>query len=91
MVKNILFIVILIVLWAAFFYEKKPPENTAPAFEDFSQEEPFFPPFACEGKKNCGEMVSCEEARFYMSNCPGINLDPDGDGVPCEQLCSGQW
>lgn len=35
----------------------------------------------------CSEMASCEEAKFYQSNCPGTIIDGDGDGVPCES----QW
>jgi cold shock CspA family protein len=44
--------------------------------------------FQCEGKRYCSEMTSCEEATFYLRDCPGVNLDGDGDGVPCElQWC----
>jgi len=33
-------------------------------------------------------MVSCEEAMFYLKNCPNVEIDGDGDGVPCEkELC----
>ena len=41
--------------------------------------------FKCEGKKYCSEMNSCDEAKFYLRNCPGVKIDGDGDGVPCEQ------
>ncbi|WP_420992764.1 excalibur calcium-binding domain-containing protein [Cupriavidus sp. 30B13] len=40
--------------------------------------------FRCEGKQRCSEMRSCEEARFYLRNCPGVKIDGDGDGIPCE-------
>jgi hypothetical protein len=43
--------------------------------------------FRCEGKTRCSEMSSCEEATFYIQNCPGTEMDGDGDGVPCES----QW
>jgi len=43
--------------------------------------------FRCEGKVFCSEMRSCEEAKFYLRNCPGTKMDGDGDGVPCEK----QW
>lgn len=43
--------------------------------------------YRCNGKTHCSEMISCEEARFYLKNCPGVEIDGDGDGVPCE----GQW
>lgn len=43
--------------------------------------------FACGTKTYCREMVSCEEARFYLSSCGLTRLDGDGDGVPCEAVC----
>ncbi len=43
--------------------------------------------FQCAGKTRCNEMVSCEEATFYLNNCPGTIADGDGDGIPCED----QW
>ena len=43
--------------------------------------------FSCAGKTHCSEMTSCDEARFYLDNCPGTKMDGDGDGIPCEQ----QW
>ena len=41
----------------------------------------------CAGKRYCNEMASCEEARFYLTQCGLTRLDSDGDGVPCESLC----
>jgi hypothetical protein len=43
--------------------------------------------FTCEGKTTCGQMASCNEALFYLENCPGVQIDGDSDGVPCE----AQW
>jgi hypothetical protein len=43
--------------------------------------------FRCEGKTRCSQMTSCEEAKFYLRNCPGTEMDGDGDGIPCES----QW
>lgn len=44
--------------------------------------------FRCEGKTHCSEMASCEEATFYLKNCPGTKMDGDNDGIPCEsQYC----
>jgi hypothetical protein len=46
------------------------------------------PQFTCEGKTRCSQMHSCEEATFYLAHCPGVEIDGDHDGVPCEnQLC----
>lgn len=44
--------------------------------------------FVCGTKRYCTQMVSCEEAYFYLTNCGLIRLDRDGDGVPCENLCN---
>jgi cold shock CspA family protein len=48
------------------------------------------PQFRCEtGKTHCSQMRSCAEATFYIRNCPGTEMDGDGDGVPCErQFCN---
>lgn len=46
------------------------------------------PSFRCEGKTHCSQMRSCEEATFYIRNCPDTKMDGDRDGIPCErQLC----
>jgi endonuclease YncB( thermonuclease family) len=44
--------------------------------------------FSCSTKRKCGEMTSCAEARFYLEKCGLTRIDGDGDGVPCESLCS---
>lgn len=43
---------------------------------------------SCSGKRTCGEMKSCSEARFYLNSCGVSGLDRDKDGVPCEDLCN---
>jgi hypothetical protein len=44
--------------------------------------------FQCDGRTRCREMRSCEEAEFFIANCPGTKMDGDGDGIPCEdQFC----
>ncbi len=45
------------------------------------------PRYSCDGKIHCSEMTSCEEAQFYLGNCPGTKMDGDSDGIPCES----QW
>jgi len=32
-------------------------------------------------------MTSCDEATYFLRNCPGVEMDGNRDGVPCEQ----QW
>ncbi|RZJ59372.1 MAG: excalibur calcium-binding domain-containing protein [Acidovorax sp.] len=44
--------------------------------------------FSCDGRVHCSQMTSCEEAQFFLKNCPGTKMDGDSDGIPCErQLC----
>jgi hypothetical protein len=46
--------------------------------------------FQCQGKRRCSEMTSCEEATFYLENCPGVEIDGDADGIPCESQWCGK-
>jgi hypothetical protein len=43
--------------------------------------------FQCDGRKYCSQMTSCDEATFFLRNCPSVEMDGNRDGVPCEQ----QW
>lgn len=46
--------------------------------------------YQCDGRKRCSQMTSCAEAKFFLENCPGTEMDGDHDGIPCEQQwCSG--
>jgi micrococcal nuclease len=45
-------------------------------------------PGASCGKLYCSEMSSCDEAIYYLTQCGVKSLDGNGDGTPCEQLCS---
>lgn len=48
------------------------------------------PSFHCDGRKHCSQMSSCSEAKRFLQNCPGMEMDGDHDGIPCEQqLCTG--
>lgn len=39
------------------------------------------------GKRICGQMTNCADAKFHLEQCGVSSLDRDGDGVPCESLC----
>lgn len=43
--------------------------------------------FTCDGRTHCSQMTSCEEAKFFLQNCPNTKMDGNHDGVPCER----QW
>lgn len=45
------------------------------------------PAYSCDGRTRCSQMTSCEEAKFFVRNCPGTAMDGDGDGIPCERQC----
>ena len=61
------------------------PTKTDPTFRD---ERPSRDPgFRCDGRQYCSQMRSCSEAKFFLANCPGVKMDGNRDGTPCEQ----QW
>lgn len=43
--------------------------------------------FSCDGRQHCSQMKSCEEAKYFLANCPAVKMDGDKNGTPCEQ----QW
>lgn len=43
--------------------------------------------FRCDGRQHCSQMKSCDEAKYFLANCPGVKMDGDKNGIPCEQ----QW
>ncbi len=44
--------------------------------------------WGCSPRLTCKKISSCEEATWYLENCPwGPQLDRDSDGAPCESLC----
>jgi len=48
--------------------------------------------FRCDGRTHCSQMRSCAEATFFLRNCPGVLMDGNHDGVPCEQQwCTGPF
>ncbi|AUB85348.1 cold shock domain-containing protein [Candidatus Thiodictyon syntrophicum] len=54
--------------------------------------QPSAPERRCDGRTRCSQMTSCAEARFFLGNCPGVEMDGDDDGVPCEQQwCNAPW
>jgi endonuclease YncB( thermonuclease family) len=48
---------------------------------------PAAAPQRCDGRTYCSQMTSCAEATWFLKNCPGVKMDGNHDGVPCEQ----QW
>jgi hypothetical protein len=46
--------------------------------------------YRCDGRTYCSQMTSCEEATWFLQNCPGVKMDGEGDGVPCERQWCGR-
>ncbi len=46
--------------------------------------------YRCDGRKYCSQMHSCDEAKFFLKNCPGVRMDGNGDGIPCEKQWCGR-
>lgn len=55
------------------------PANASVVGGDFAQR--------CDGRRRCSQMQSCAEAKWFLANCPAMEMDGDGNGVPCER----QW
>lgn len=66
---------------------------TAAASAPFGQGDPLSAPIQsskCDGRIHCSQMSSCTEAKYFLRHCPGVKMDGDGDGIPCEQQwCNG--
>lgn len=81
----------LLVLAGIFsIYSRFSAESVSPSpTSSFSQQ--AAPTFVrqCDGRQYCSQMTSCEEATWFLQNCPNTKMDGEGDGIPCEnQWCS---
>lgn len=47
--------------------------------------------YRCDGRTHCSQMRSCAEARFFLANCPGVQMDGNHDGQPCERQWCKRW
>ncbi|MFZ5961267.1 excalibur calcium-binding domain-containing protein [Pseudomonas sp. QL9] len=67
----------------------EPTDQMLPASPPPAVASPASSPVAvtCDGRQYCSQMHSCEEAKAFLRNCPGMKMDGDRDGVPCEE----QW
>ena len=76
----VLFLVLCAVAFGAYTYRTG----------GFAQKASTSARFQCDGRKYCSQMNSCGEAKYFLNNCPGTQMDGDNDGIPCEQnLCRG--
>ncbi|MXV07904.1 MULTISPECIES: excalibur calcium-binding domain-containing protein [unclassified Xanthomonas] len=63
-----------------------PPSPAAPAATAHASPATA-PAFQCDGRTHCAQMTSCAEAMYFLQHCPGVEMDGNHDGVPCER----QW
>ena len=76
-----------------------PTISTTPEPQEELPSEPISMPvpplsaqYRCDGRTRCSQMTSCDEAKFFLRNCPGTQMDGDSDGIPCEQQwCGNQF
>ena len=93
--KNALFIVALaLVGWFAYTRVVTPSISEAPYSQETEPDdvaaflsEQSSSQFSCDGREYCSQMTSCEEAQFFLRNCPDVKMDGNNDGIPCER----QW
>ena len=64
----------------------KPDQPSIPQVESNLSQQPSSR-FKCDGRTQCPQMTSCEEAKYFLAHCPNVQMDWNGDGEPCEQ----QW
>lgn len=97
MKKVFLLVILALLAWVTYTKYKRPPNpsdlfNSQPAIESTRLLEPSkknndFQSYKCDGRVYCSQMTSCEEAKYFLQNCPGVLMDGNNDGIPCEQ----QW
>lgn len=99
MFKLILVIIIAIFFWqfsqkqtetippSPVFETKAVPISNSSNVEIPTKVETSTQNFKCDGRTHCSQMHSCEEATFFLRNCPNPKMDGDDDGIPCEN----QW
>jgi hypothetical protein len=87
-------LLIAVLCWAGYArYEERravaTAESRAEPMPVSLADAPVEPHFSCDGRTRCPQMHSCAEAKFFLANCPGVKMDGDHDGVPCEREWCG--
>lgn len=98
MIRIVLAAILVAVVWEGYTkYQRSHPRgaSSAVAVEVKTPVRPDVAPspaptparFRCDGRTHCSQMTSCQEATYFLRNCPGTKMDGDNDGIPCEK----QW
>jgi cold shock CspA family protein len=82
---------LLAVVCAAYVYrhvaKSASPLRSASPVAAAATPPPALGTYRCDGRTHCSQMTSCAEASYFLKNCPGVRMDGNNDGIPCEQ----QW
>ena len=87
MTRLIVIALLAFVAWKGYAHYQSSLAASPAAPRAVAAEVPATSPFKCDGRTHCSQMTSCAEATFFLRNCPGVKMDGNHDGVPCEQ----QW
>ncbi|MBN1600603.1 MAG: excalibur calcium-binding domain-containing protein [Chitinispirillaceae bacterium] len=90
--QNVFIVIIIaaiVLLTNNFLSEKRASEQQSTPSEQKTVKAvtPTAPKYRCDGRIHCSQMTSCEEAKFFLRNCPGVKMDGDHDGIHCEEQC----
>ena len=81
--KNVILLVVCAAIFGYhFFFKERYAVSGSSVAEPVASAQ-----YRCDGRTHCSQMTSCEEAQFFLDNCPGTAMDGDNDGIPCEK----QW
>lgn len=91
---RVLTLAVMVIAAGAYLYAHRSPlaqklglPSNVPSEPSKSEEPAVASTFRCDGRTYCSQMTSCTEAKWFLRNCPGVKMDGNNDGVPCEQ----QW
>ncbi|WP_101926744.1 MULTISPECIES: excalibur calcium-binding domain-containing protein [Luteimonas] len=96
MTRLVMLLILGLAVWAGYRYFNPSEPTMAAPVAATSTVRPSTPErvlprpaqtFSCDGRQHCSQMRSCEEATFFIRNCPDTKMDGNHDGVPCE----AQW
>ena len=89
MVRIVLLALLCFIAWKSYeiYRAKHVPSQAAAAPYELPVRTQSSAKFSCDGRKYCSQMTSCAEATYFLRNCPGVKMDGNNDGIPCEQ----QW
>jgi endonuclease YncB( thermonuclease family) len=65
--------------WSGLYNDTCPTDNSGGGSDNTE--------YQCGTKRYCSQMNSCDEAKYFYTQCGVSRLDRDKDGIPCESLC----